>query len=202
MSCVGVLLAGGAARRFGGRPKGLARIGGARIADRVLQALRGATERQVVVANDSRAPAWFPDVDVVHDDTPGRGPLEGIRAALDAAAGAAVIVVAWDMPNVTSALLRELRTRGERGAAAVLPVLGTERRPEPLCAFYAARALPACRALLAAGERRALALSRALDDVDEVGDDVLARFGAPERLMASVDTPEILEALGGTIDDA
>jgi molybdopterin-guanine dinucleotide biosynthesis protein A len=84
----------------------------------------------------------------------------------------------------------------------VLPVLGTERRPEPLCAFYAARALPACRALLAAGERRALALSRALDDVDEVGDDVLARFGAPETLMASVDTPEILEALGGTIDDA
>jgi molybdopterin-guanine dinucleotide biosynthesis protein A len=172
-----------------------------RIADRVLDALRGATDRQLVVANDPRAAEWFPGVEVVGDEVPGRGPLEGIRTALEAANGAAVIVAAWDMPNVTSALLHELKRRGERGATAVIPVRGAERRAEPLCAFYASRALPVCQSLLAAGERRAQALSRALDGVDEMGDDLLAQFGAPDTLLASVDTLQALEALGGTMDE-
>ena len=51
----GVLLAGGAARRLGGLPKGLARIDGERIADRVLAALRASTDQVLVVANDPGA---------------------------------------------------------------------------------------------------------------------------------------------------
>lgn len=176
-------------------------MGGVRIADRVLRALSDATDRQLVVANDPRAADWFPGLEVVGDRAPGRGPLEGICTALEAAGGVPVVVVAWDMPNVTSALLRELRARGELGAGAVLPVRGAERRAEPLCAFYAARALPVCRELLAGGERRAASLWRALAGVEALDDDVLARFGLPDTLLASVDTPEALEALGGTIDE-
>ena len=40
MSCTGVILAGGAASRFGGLPKGLERVDGRRIIDRVASALR------------------------------------------------------------------------------------------------------------------------------------------------------------------
>ena len=83
--CVGVLLAGGAARRFRGMPKGLALVDGLRIADRVLAALRGATDRQIVVANDARAARWFPGVRVVKDAEEGQGPLHGLRTALAAA---------------------------------------------------------------------------------------------------------------------
>lgn len=199
-SCVGVLLAGGAARRFGGRPKGLARLGGVRIADLALAALTGATTSQLVVANDPRAADWFPDLRVVADEVPDLGPLAGLATALRAAAGAPVLVVAWDMPFVTTELLAELRRLGERGASAVVPAHGAPPHPEPLCAWYAPGALDRCVALLERGERRAAALVDALPSVQVVGDAALAHFGSPERLFTSVDTPDALGALGGTLN--
>lgn len=199
-SCVGALLAGGAARRFGGQPKGLARLAGVRIADVALDALRGATGSQVVVANDPEARRWFPDMPVVADDVPGLGPLGGISTALRAAAGASVLVVAWDMPFVTAELLSELRRRGEGGASAVVPVHGEGGQAEPLCAWYAAESLGTCLALLEAGARRAAALLDALPHATTIGEDELARFGAPDRLFTSVDSPEVLAALGGTFE--
>ena len=119
-----MLLAGGAARRFSGMPKGLALVDGLRIADRVLAALRSATDRQVVVANDARAPFWFPGMRIVRDSEEGLGPLHGLRTALVAAKGDPLIVVAWDMPFVTAALLRHLRALGETGMSAVIPDAG------------------------------------------------------------------------------
>ncbi|HET7187182.1 MAG TPA: molybdenum cofactor guanylyltransferase [Gemmatimonadaceae bacterium] len=199
-SCVGVLLAGGAARRFGGQPKGLARLDGVRIADRVLTALRRASTAQLVIANDPAAAQWFPGERVIADETPGLGPLGGLTTALQAAEGSSVLVVAWDMPFVTAELLCELRRRGESGAHAVVPVHGAEGWAEPLCAWYAPSALPTCRALLEAGARRAGALLDALlPAADTVGDEELERFGDPARLFISVDTPDALAALGGTL---
>jgi molybdenum cofactor guanylyltransferase len=200
VATTGVLLAGGAARRFGGLPKGLARIDGRRIADRVLAALRLAADDVLVVANDADARTWFPGERVVADDAPALGPLGGLATALASAAGAAVLVVSWDMPFVTVELLRELRRRGEAGASAVVPVHGPQRWAEPLCAWYASTALDCCRELLDAGERRAGALFEALPNVVLVDDGDLAPFGVPARLFTSVDTPEQLARLGGTFD--
>lgn len=176
-------------------------LGGRRIADHVLSALRAVTATQFIVANDPAAPRWFPGARLVADETPGLGPLAGIAAALHAAGGAAVLVVAWDMPFVTPALLGELRARGERGASAVVPVHGASARVEPLCAWYGAEALAPCRALLHGGERRAGALVEALSHAVVFGEDELARLGDASRLFTSVDTPERLAALGGTLDD-
>ena len=199
--CVGVLLAGGAARRFGGRPKGLATIGGARIADRVLVALEEATDSQLIVANDPRATDWFPGRRVVPDETAGLGPLAGLATALEAANGASALVAAWDMPFVTAALLRMLRTIGQEGegATAVVPVHGSDVWTEPLCAYYAPEALTVCRALLASGERRAGALVAALPGSRVIDDDALAPFGDPATLFASVDSPEQLATMGGRL---
>ena len=201
-SCVGVLLAGGAARRFGGHPKGLARLGGARIADLALAALTGATTSQIVVANDPRAAGWFPGMRVVADEAPGLGPLGGLATALRAADGSPVLVVAWDMPYVATELLTELRRLGEQGRSAVVPIHGATRRAEPLCAWYAAEALETAVALLARGERRAAALLEALPRAVTIGEAELARFGLPSRLFTSVDTPEALAALGGAVDSS
>lgn len=201
MACVGVLLAGGAARRFGGLPKGLATIDGVRIADRALGALREATERQLVVANDARAHTWFPGLRLVRDELPDTGPLGGITTALGAAHGAAVLVVAWDMPFVTGALLREVRRVGEEhGAQVVMPSHETPNgvQHEPLCAYYAAGMLSECRRMLAAGERRVLALLDAVG-AESLGESEWRRFGEPARLFTSVDTPELLAGLGGSM---
>jgi molybdopterin-guanine dinucleotide biosynthesis protein A len=199
--CVGVLLAGGAARRFRGMPKGLALVDGVRIADRALAALRAATERQIVVANDPRAARWFPGLRIVADAEEGLGPLHGLRTALACAEGAPVLVVAWDMPFVTAALLSLLRTEGERGGVTVLPMSGRPPRPEPLCAYYAADALAACDALLERGERRAAALYESLPGSRTLGGDTLAELGEPARLLLSVDTLEDLATLGGRLPD-
>jgi molybdopterin-guanine dinucleotide biosynthesis protein A len=200
-ACAGVLLAGGAARRFRGMPKGLALVDGIRIADRALAALRGATDRQIVVANDPRAARWFPGLHTVRDAEEGLGPLSGLRTALASAEGAPVLVVAWDMPYVTTALLSALRTEGERGASAAVPLAGNPPRAEPLCAYYGAGALAVCDVLLARGERRAAALFESLPGAVTVGADVLAPLGDPGRLLLSVDTLEDLAALGGRLPD-
>jgi len=199
--CVGVLLAGGAARRFRGMPKGLALVDGLRIADRALAALRGATDRQIVVANDPRAVRWFPGLRTVKDAEEGHGPLHGLRTALAAAEGAPVLVVAWDMPFVTAALLSALRDEGERGATAVVPLAGTPPRAEPLCAYYGADALVACDALIARGERRAAALFEALPGSVTVRGHDLEALGDPARLLFSVDTLDDLTQLGGRLPD-
>lgn len=192
-----MLLAGGVSRRFGGAPKGLAKVEGRRIADRALEALAGATDGRLIVANDPEAPDWFPGERVVRDIRPGLGPLGGLATALETAKGAAVLVVAWDMPFVTPALLRALREAGERNGTHVVPMpYGGEL--SPLCAYYRPSALDICRALLDAGERRAKALAEALPDVQVLGREELRAFGEPARLFTSVDTAELLQALRGT----
>jgi molybdopterin-guanine dinucleotide biosynthesis protein A len=178
----------------------MARLAGVRIADLALAALRGATTSQVVVANDPEAGGWFPGMHVVADEVAGLGPLAGLSTALRAAAGAPVLVVAWDMPFVTTELLAELRRRGEGGASAVVPVHGQARQAEPLCAWYAAESLGVCTALLEAGARRAAALFDALPRAETMDDGDLAPFGVPARLFTSVDSPDVLAALGGTFD--
>lgn len=140
---------------------------------------------------------------VFSDERHGEGPLAGIATALAAAEGKPVLVVAWDMPFVTDALLASLRQRGERGTADIVAPSHTTPRGlvhEALCAYYAPAALPVCHSLLDAGERRAGALLE-IDRAERVGDAELARFGDAARLFTSVDTPEVLAALGGTMPE-
>ena len=86
LPCTGVILAGGAASRYGGLPKGLERVGGRRIIDRVTDVLRDVTDDLLLVANDPSAGDWLPGVPVQADIVPNAGGLGGIHAALHRAA--------------------------------------------------------------------------------------------------------------------
>jgi molybdopterin-guanine dinucleotide biosynthesis protein A len=158
----GAILAGGHATRLGGRPKGLERVGGARIVDRVARAVRAVTSDLLLVANASDAPSWLPGARVVGDVHRDCGSLAGLHAAL-AHAGSPVLVVAWDMPFVSAALLAAIVDAARPGVDAVLP-LGAHG-PEPLCAWYAPPCLAVAERLLAGGERRARALGEAVHAV-------------------------------------
>lgn len=84
---LGVLLAGGLARRMGGGDKGMRSLGGRTILARVI--LRMANQCDGLILNANGDPARFADTGlaVVADDVPGfAGPLAGILAALDWAA--------------------------------------------------------------------------------------------------------------------
>lgn len=189
--CIGVVLAGGGATRYGGRAKGLERVGGMRIMDRVAAALRAAADELLIVANDPEAGAWLPETLCVRDVRPGEGSLGGIHAAL-VHARAPVLVVAWDMPFVSAALLTRLRTLGEEGHDAVLPESDSSRRGvEPLCAWYA----PACEAAIARrldeGDRRVVSF---LEDVRAatLPVDAVRAYGDPAVLFMNVNTPDDL----------
>ena len=84
---LGLILAGGLARRMGGGDKPLTRIGGATILARVLERLAPQCTQLILNANGD--PARFADtgLPVIADDVPDfAGPLAGILAGLDWAA--------------------------------------------------------------------------------------------------------------------
>lgn len=187
--CTGVILAGGNASRYGGAPKGLERVGGRRIIDRVVDALREAADDLLLIANDDAAEGWLPGVRRCADIRPGLGSLGGIHAAL-VHAGCPAIIVAWDMPFVPGALLTALRSAGA-AADVVVPESGSRRGIEPLCAYYAPACIPAIETRLDAGDRRVIGF---FDDVRVVRleADAVARFGDPGVLFMNVNTPDEL----------
>jgi molybdopterin-guanine dinucleotide biosynthesis protein A len=155
----GVILAGGGATRFEGRPKGLELVGGRRILDRVADALLEALGTPpLIVANAPEAVTWRPDLELVADERPGFGALGGIYSAV-VKGPAPVVVVAWDMPFLAAPLIRALAD-GLAGADACLPSSGGPRGVEPLCAAYGPACRPAIEQCLADGDLRAIGFHR------------------------------------------
>ncbi len=190
--CVGVILAGGGATRFGGLPKGLQEVEGARIIDRVAAALREVTDELLLVANAPDARHWLPGVRTEVDVRRGEGALGGLHAALAHARGSAVLVVAWDMPYVRAGLLRALRAAGERGYEAAVPVSESSGRGvEPLCAWYAPTCLAAIERRLDGGDRMVISF---FDDVRvrRLSAAEVSQWGDPAHIFFNVNTPDDL----------
>lgn len=188
--CTGVILGGGQASRYGGRPKGLERVHGERVIDRVAAALRATTDTLLLIANDPRAGDWLPGVRVAGDVRPGIGSLGGIHAAL-VHAGTAVIVVAWDMPFVSEGLLAALRSRGEDADVVAPESSGSRRGLEPLCAFYSPACIAPIERALDADDRRVIGFFDQVR-VARIPLEVVRRYGDPERLFMNVNTPDEL----------
>ncbi len=186
----GAVLAGGAARRYGGLPKGLMDLGGRRILDRVVESLAAVIgEPPIVIANAPEGPTWRPDLPTIPDVRPDCGSLGGIYTAV-ATGGGPVLCVAWDMPFVTAELLRAL-ANGSAGYDAYLPESDGRRGVEPLCAVYGPACRPAIERQLERGDLRAIGFHR---DV-QVGTLPLERvreFGDPAVLFFNVNQPEDL----------
>jgi molybdenum cofactor guanylyltransferase len=200
-SCTGVILAGGRATRYSGLPKGLERVGGRRIIDRVADVLHAGCDDVLLVANTPDAAAWLPGVRVVGDILEDQGSLGGIHAALVHAARA-VVVVAWDMPFVPLSLVQALRGASD-GVDAVLAESGSRRGVEPLCAWYGPACIAAIEQRLAAGDRRVIGFLD-LVRVARLSADEVARHGDPARIFSNVNTPEDLrlaEEYAATADD-
>lgn len=186
-----VILAGGGATRFGGRPKGLEPVGGERILDRLVDVCRDAFGvAPILVANDPEAPRWRPDLTTIPDVIPGEGALGGLLTALTAGAGAPVVVVAWDMPFVPAPLLRALAA-GLATHDAVLPASDGRRGVEPLLAAYGPACLAPMTRALQRGDRRAIAFHGEVK-VGILSLDEVRAFGDPARIFLNVNTPDDL----------
>ena len=163
----GILLVGGASRRFGS-PKALARVGDETLAERAWRVLGEAFEQRLAVgkaADGLELP--FPLVD---DTAELRAPIVGVVAGLRAAATEACVFLPVDCAAIDAATLRRL------GEAVAVPQTG------PLPGAYTTAMLPGLEARLARGELSLRGVNPTVLDLDE-------------RLLADVDTPADLAAL-------
>lgn len=183
------ILAGGRARRLGGGDKGALRIGPASIFERQLAVLDGVADRVFVVGAE-RALSIGRDVRVVPDRLPGSAALGGIYTALCESTGTHVLVVACDLPFLSSALLARLVELAVEEVDAVVP--RTRDGLQPLCAVYARRLGERVRERIESGHLKIQDLFGAIR-VRELGPDELVEFDPDGRLFFNVNTPGDLE---------
>jgi molybdopterin-guanine dinucleotide biosynthesis protein A len=171
----GILLVGGASRRFGS-PKALARIRGRTLAEIGWETLGEACDERLAVGKQADGlDLPFP---VLDDRSDIRAPLAGVVAGLRAAKHEVCVVLPVDCPLVTADALRLLALEC---ADAAVPALDA-----PLPGAYRRSALPVLERRLAAGE---LALRDALAELD------VHRVPLDPSLLDNVNTPAELEAL-------
>ena len=162
----GILLAGGASRRFG-RQKIVEPLDGAPLFHRPLRALIDVCDDIVIVLAPDALELALPDgaerVSFVRDPVAYEGPLAGALAGLERVRGETALLVAGDMPGVSAALLTLMagHATGPHRNAVVLTDEGG-RRPIP-AALAVVPSLALARKLLESGERRLRALIEGLE---------------------------------------
>ena len=138
----GVLLVGGASRRFGS-PKALVEVDGEPLAVRVHRVLEDAFPHVIAVGKAADAlPLPFP---VEDDGNELRAALVGVVAGLRRSPTDLAVIVPTDLPFVTARYLRRLADAAD-GVLAAHPESG------PLPGAYRREALPVLERRLVAGE--------------------------------------------------
>lgn len=153
MRAGGIVLCGGKSQRMG-RSKAMLRFGPEAMLQRVVRLLGEAVEPVVVAAAAGQElPELAAAVRVVRDRLPDRGPLEGLRAGLEAVCGQAeaVFVTGCDVPLLKPGFVRRMIELVHGHDVAVPHVEG---RDEPLAAVYRTSVMPQVEALLAADRLR------------------------------------------------
>jgi molybdenum cofactor guanylyltransferase len=166
VDCTGVLLVGGASKRFGS-PKALAELGGETLAERGWRALAWCGERIAVGKAADELPLPFA---VLDDGVEERAPIFGVAAALRAAKHEVCVVLPVDCPLVTEEALRAL------AAELAVPQTG------PLPGAYARTSLPELEARIARGELSLRGVNSTVIHLDR-------------RVLANVNTPGELARL-------
>jgi molybdopterin-guanine dinucleotide biosynthesis protein A len=133
---LGLILAGGLARRMGGGDKPLTKIGGATILDRVLSRMRPQCQALLLNANGDPARFAATGLPVIADDVPDfAGPLAGVLAGLDWAAAhkpeaGYLASVPGDCPFLPRDLVARLhQARAKSGAPLACARSGEWRHP-------------------------------------------------------------------------
>jgi len=187
----GILLAGGASRRFG-RPKVVEPLDGAPLFHRPLRALLDLCDDVVIVLAPGAPAPPLPDgaerVLFAHDSVAYEGPLAGTRVGLEHVRHEHAVLVAGDMPSVSSQLLSLMVERAtDTGRNAIVLRDAEGLRPMP-AVLRVAPALTLARTLLQSGERRLRALVEGLEP-DGLPQAVWSRADAEGAWRRDVNVP-------------
>lgn len=173
----GVVLAGGEGRRMGGADKGLQRLKGRALAERVLERLRPQVGQVLISANrnlDQYREFGYP---VVEDLTPDHaGPLAGIQAAMNRAATPLLLSAPCDSPLLPADLARRLGAALDAAAADIAVPRAGGRVHRAFC-LVRRQLLPRLDAFLAGGGRRLGHWHESLHAVEVDFEDCAEAFG-------------------------
>ena len=193
---LGVILAGGQSRRFGGGDKGFADLDGRPVLSHVIERFRPQVGRLILNANGDLSRFASFGLEVVADrEIPGQGPLSGILTALEWAKRhapdcTAVATVSTDVPFLAPNLIQRLEA--ERGDGVAIAVSAGRRHPTiaiwPLTSREAvADALQrgALSVDALAAELNAVAVPFPMGEIDGVTIDPFFNVNRPEDLVAA-----------------
>jgi len=168
----GIILAGGRSRRFPTVDKALAPLDGKPLLWHVAESITPAVDELIVNCRRDQREAFAEaldgfDVRFVVDNIPDRGPLVGLRTALDDTSATYAVTLPCDMPTVPTAFLDFLFARARNKTGAV-PAFAGDRQPFP-AVYHVRAARAACRAVEAQNDNRLTALIEELEPhvVDE-----------------------------------
>ena len=200
LSRMGFVLAGGKSSRMGPTvDKAFLDFRGQTLLDRALGVM-GAVCGRVTIVGD---PAKFAKAgSVIADIFPGCGPLGGVHAALVHSLAELNLMLAVDMPFVSSELLAflfDVAAAEDIDGHAVVTIPRTSRGLQPLCAIYRREFSAVAEQALRAGKNKIDAAFSSVR-VHVIGERELAAAGFSEQSFFNVNTPEDrLAAEGGTV---
>jgi len=134
-----------------GRNKAMLRVSGKPMIAHVVEAVRYATSRVMIISNEAEA-YQFLSLPIFPDAVESCGPLAGIYTALKHAETRHCLVVACDLPFLTPSLMRFLCEHGRD--CDVFAFESDTDGLEPLCAVYSRACLPIIEQQLEAGEHK------------------------------------------------
>lgn len=187
----GLILAGGAGRRLGGRDKARMSYRGTRFIDRLLDLFRDVFCRTVVVTGD---PGTFTDmpVEVAADRVPGQGAAMGLISGLDIARTEWSFVTACDTPLLQRSIVDLVLESIDDDYQVILPA--TPDGLQPLCAAYH----KSCISLLERNLERGRKSIRPLYEdarVKVIGPDLVTAADRDRLSFININTPEDLALL-------
>ncbi|HJT81907.1 MAG TPA: molybdenum cofactor guanylyltransferase [Chthoniobacterales bacterium] len=166
-----VLLAGGESKRMGA-DKATLLLQGKPLWRYQIELLQSLAPSEILVSARTD-PDWRPaHTNFVPDTVPSCGPLSGLTAAMGAIRGTHLLVLAVDMPFLTTAILKRMYGLVTLGCG-VLPRIGS--RAESVAAIYPRESFPKFSAALRSGE---LSLQRITNELVHAG--LLAEMNVPE----------------------
>jgi len=157
MECAisGVILAGGASRRFGGITKSNIVIDGERIISRIINRINDLFPEIIIVTNTPSEFREFTGFKIVVDQYLKAGPLGGIHAALKSSDQDASFIFAGDMPFLNKKIISEqIRQFRLNEYEILVPKIG--RFIEPLHSIYRISVLRGLERFLAEGKNRSV----------------------------------------------
>ena len=187
----GYILVGGKSSRFG-RDKALVDIGRRPLVLRVADALAHLTGTVTLVGSPEKYRHL--GLRVIPDALADFGPLAGILAALEDSNSAWNLLVACDMPGISSEFLSFLLATARESQADVILPLDTEGRAEPLCAAYSLGSQEAIRQAVERGTHKVTAAFDGLR-VRRLMPAEYAGFDPEGRLFANLNSPGDWEKL-------